>query len=86
MRREKAQKLMNYMMQSMETSRNILVLKDLLQYLQGKQTKIAAYVYDAIVFDFSKEDGKETLEEIQKIMESGGRYPIKVKHGKSLNF
>lgn len=80
------QKLMNYMMQSMETSRNILVLKELLQYLQGKQTKIAAYVYDAIVFDFSKEDGKETLEEIQKIMESGGRYPIKVKHGKSLNF
>jgi len=80
------QKLMNYMMQSMETSRNILVLKELLQYLQGKQTKIAAYVYDAIIFDFSKEDGKETLEEIQKIMESGGRYPIKVKHGKSLNF
>lgn len=80
------QKLMNYMMQSMETSRNILILKELLQYLQGKQTKIAAYVYDAIVFDFSKEDGKETLEEIQKIMESGGRYPIKVKHGKSLNF
>jgi hypothetical protein len=80
------QKLMNYMMQSMETSRNILVLKEILQYLQGKQTKIAAYVYDAIVFDFSKEDGKGTLEEIQKIMESGGRYPIKVKHGKSLNF
>jgi hypothetical protein len=79
------QKLMNYMMQSMETSRNIVVLKELLQYLQGKQTKIAAYVYDAIVLDFSKEDGKETLEEIQKIMESGGRYPIKVKHGKSLN-
>ena len=80
------QKLMNYMMQSMETSRNILILKELLQYLQGKQTKIAAYVYDAVVFDFSKEDGKETLEGIQKIMESGGKYPIKVKHGKSLNF
>lgn len=80
------QKLMNYMMQSMETSRNILVLKELLQYLQGKQTKIALYVYDAVVFDFSKEDGKETLEEIQRIMESGGRYPIKVRHGKSLNF
>lgn len=80
------QKLMNYMMQSMETSRNILVLKELLQYLQGKQTKITAYVYDAIIFDFSKEDGKETLEEIQRIMESEGKYPIKVKHGKSLNF
>ena len=79
------QKLMNYMMQSMETSRNILVLKELLQYLQGKNTRIALYVYDAIVFDFSKRDGKETLEKIQKIMESGGRYPIKVKYGNSLD-
>lgn len=79
------QKLMNYLMQSMETSRNILVLKELLQYLQGRNTKIALYVYDAIVFDFSKKDGKETLEGIQKIMESGGRYPIKVKYGNSLD-
>jgi DNA polymerase I-like protein with 3'-5' exonuclease and polymerase domains len=60
-------------------------LKELLQYLQGRNTRIALYVYDAIVFDFSKKDGKETLEKIQKIMESGGRYPIKVKYGNSLD-
>lgn len=80
------QKLLNYLMQSLETSRNIIILKDLLKYLEGKKTKIALYVYDAIVFDFSKEDGKETLEEIQKIMESGGRYPTKVEYGNSLDF
>ena len=37
------QKLMNYMMQWLETSRNILILKDLVMYLQDKKTKIALY-------------------------------------------
>ena len=32
------QKLMNYVMQSLETSRNILILKDVLRYLQNKKT------------------------------------------------
>jgi hypothetical protein len=80
------QKLLNYLMQSLETSRNILILKELIKYLAGKKTRIALYVYDAIIFDFSKEDGKETLEEIERIMESEGRYPTKVEYGKSLNF
>ncbi len=80
------QKLLNYLMQSLETSRNILILKELLKYLEGKKTRIALYVYDAIIFDFSKEDGKETLEEIQRIMESEGRYPTKVEYARSLDF
>jgi hypothetical protein len=78
------QKLMNYMMQSLETSRNILILKEVLRYLKNKKTKIALYTYDAILFDFSKEDGKSTLEDIQKIMEEGGKYPIKFKYSKDL--
>ena len=78
------QKLMNYMMQSLETSRNILILKEVLRYLKNKKTKIALYTYDAILFDFSKEDGKETLEDIKKIMEEGGKYPIKFKYSKDL--
>ena len=77
-------KLMNYMMQSLETSRNILILKEVLRYLQGKKTKVALYTYDALLFDFSKEDGKETLEDIQKILESSGTYPVKFKHSKNL--
>lgn len=78
------QKLMNYMMQSLETSRNILILKEVLRYLRDKKTKVALYTYDAILFDFSKEDGKETLEDIQKIMEEGGKYPTKFKYSKDL--
>ena len=77
-------KLMNYMMQSLETSRNILILKEVLRYLKDKETKVALYTYDALLFDFSKEDGKETLEGIQKILEEDGKYPVKFKFSKNL--
>jgi predicted O-methyltransferase YrrM len=72
-------------MQSLETSRNILILKDVLRYLKDKKTKVCLYTYDAILFDFSKEDGKETLEDIQKLMETNGKYPVKFKYSKDLS-
>lgn len=77
-------KLMNYMMQSLETSNNIIILKDILKYLRDKKSFITLYTYDAILFDFSKEDGKNTLEDIKEIMEKGGRYPIKFKYNTNL--
>ena len=79
------QKLMNYVMQSLETSRNILILKDVLQYLKDKKTKVVLYTYDALLFDFAQEDGKETLNKIQEILESGGKYPVKFKYAKDLS-
>ena len=78
------QKLMNYIMQSLETSRNILVLKEVLRFLKDKKTKLVLYTYDALLFDFDKEDGKETLEKLQEILESEGKYPIKFKYSKDL--
>ena len=77
-------KLMNYVMQSLETSNNVMILKDVLQYLQDKQTKVALYTYDAILFDFSKEDGKETLVELERIMSKGDKYPVKFKFSQNL--
>ena len=76
------QKLMNYMMQSLETSRNILILKEVLRFLKDKKTNLILYTYDALLFDFNKEDGKETLEKLQEILEEGGKYPIKFKYSK----
>ena len=78
------QKLMNYMMQSLETSRNILILKDILRYLQNKKTNITLYTYDAIIFDFDKKEGKELLVDIENIMNKGGNYPIKFKYSNNL--
>lgn len=77
-------KLMNYMMQSLETSRNILILKEVLRYLQNKKTSVTLYTYDALLFDFAKEDGKETLEDIKNILETGGKYPVKFKYSNNL--
>lgn len=77
-------KLMNYMMQSLETARNILILKDILRYLKDKRTKAVLYTYDAILFDFDKEEGKEVLEGIKDILEQGGKYPVKFKYSKDL--
>ena len=78
------QKLMNYVMQSLETSNNIVVLKEVLKYLQNKKTKIALYIYDAIVFDYSEEDGEDTIEDLKKIMETNGKYPVKGKTSTNL--
>ncbi len=78
------QKLFNYVIQSLETSRNVLILKEVLRFLQTKKTKVALYTYDAILFDFDLEDGKETLENLKKILEQGGKYPVKFKFGNNL--
>jgi hypothetical protein len=78
------QKLMNYMMQSLETSRNILILKEVLRYLKDKKTKVVLYTYDSLLFDFDKEDGKKTLEELKTVLETGGKYPVKFKYSNNL--
>ena len=79
------QKLMNYMMQSLETSRNIVILKDVLMFLQDKKSKLALYTYDAMLIDFDKRDGKATLQGIDKILSQDGKYPTKIKYGTSMN-
>ena len=37
------------------------------------------YVYDSMLFDFSLEDGKETLQSLKKLISSD--FPIKLKKG-----
>ena len=71
-------------MQSLETSRNILILKNVLRYLQDKKSKAVLYTYDSILFDFSKEDGKELLTDLEEILSENGKYPVKFKFSKNL--
>jgi hypothetical protein len=79
-------KLLNYSIQSLEASRNVLVLGNLFKYLRGKRSKLVLYTYDAFLIDFSKKDGKETLEDIQRILSMENKYTVKFKYGKTLNF
>jgi hypothetical protein len=72
-------KLLNYIIQSKETSSNVVILENILNYLKDKQTKLVLYTYDAFLFDYSKEDGKQLLIDIKDMIP----YPINIKQGKS---
>lgn len=77
-----SQKLFNYVIQNLETSRNVVILKKVLGFLKDKKTKAVLYTYDAILFDYSKEDGKETLMELENLLSETNKYPVKMKYGK----
>lgn len=84
------QKLMNYMIQSLETSRNIAKLVKILRYLEGKNTKVVLVTYDSFLIDWDEREGKEVIDTIREIMESskipGVKYPVKIKESTSLYF
>jgi hypothetical protein len=72
-------KLLNYIVQSHETSNNVAMLDNILNYLKDKKTKLVLYTYDAFLFDYSKEDGKDLLTTLKEMI----HYPINIKHGTS---
>lgn len=85
----KPNKLMNYMVQSLETARNVEVLCKVLRMLNKNQykSKIILITYDSFLVDWSYEDGEEVLTEIKKIMEGrGGQYPVFEDRSLDLNF
>ena len=45
------QKLLNYLLQNLETANNVLILWDIFKILRGKNTKLVLYVYDSFLFD-----------------------------------
>ena len=62
-------KLFNYLIQALETELNVRKILLIQEYLLNKKTKLVLYGYDSFLFDFSKQDGVETLKEIKKILE-----------------
>ena len=73
------QKLFNYWVQNLETSQNILLLKDILLILKGHKSKLILYTYDAFLFDLSK-DESGLLEEICDVFTSNN-LKFKIKYG-----
>jgi hypothetical protein len=74
-----SQKLFNYYIQATETETNIRKIKIIQNYLKDKQTKLVLYIYDAFIFDVSKQDGKQTLIDLQNILND--KFPVKLKTG-----
>jgi hypothetical protein len=78
-------KLFNYILQNYETKINVDKISELRTYLLGKKTELVLITYDAFLFDFSVEDGKDTLLAIKEILQAGG-FPVNHKHGKDYSF
>jgi len=70
-------KIFNYIIQSYETSTNIKIILDIIEYLKNKQTRLILYTYDAILLDYSESDGVEIVNKLKQIM----KYPVKTKQG-----
>lgn len=81
----KPTKLINYLVQSMETSRNLLRLFKVLRYLQNYQTKVILVTYDSILLDWDERDGEEVLTKVQQLLEVGD-FPVSVEKSRDLNF
>lgn len=61
-------KLFNYLLQNFETEFNSLTIKQLLNYLLNKKSKIILYTYDSFLLNINKEDGPEIIKGISNII------------------
>ena len=76
-----AAKLLNYVLQSYETERNMAVIHNILLRTQSFSSKLILYTYDSFLFDFNKKDGAELIKIIKEELEQNGKFPIKLEIG-----
>jgi hypothetical protein len=77
--------LLPYILQNYETELNTVKIYKILRLLEGKNTKLILYSYDAILLDVDKSEGKELILNIKAILETGG-YPVSVKFNETYDF
>ena len=71
----KPQKLLNYVLQNLETAMNIRILWDIFKSLRNRKTELVLYTYDSFLFDF--DEGEEDLiDEIKQIIK---KYKLQIK-------
>lgn len=80
------QKLMNYFMQSLESSRNIHILRNVLGHIKSMRSKVCLYTYDSVLVDVSYKDGQDIVQQIQTVLEENNKYPVKIKYSENLVF
>jgi len=75
------QKLLNYVLQNLETANNVLILYEIFKILRGKNTKLVLYVYDSFLFDVD-ENEMDVIEQIKQVFKDK-KLQIKTKIGKN---
>jgi hypothetical protein len=80
----KPQKLLNYLLQNLETAYNVCILWEIIKLLKNCKTKLVLYTYDSFLFDFDKEE-KDVMESIINLFK---QYKLKIKtnYGDTYNF
>jgi hypothetical protein len=76
-----AAKLLNYLLQSYETERNMAVIHNILLRTQSFSSKLILYTYDSFLFDFNKKDGAELIKIIKEELEQNGKFPVTLEIG-----
>lgn len=75
-------KVVNYLIQLIETETNMVVLKDVMKFLVDKKSKMILYTYDSFLFDVSGEDGREVMQGLYDIIDI---FPTTVQMGWNYN-
>lgn len=76
-------KVFNYILQAVEGEIAIPRLKEVQEYLKDKKTKAILYTYDAVLYDFHKDDGFEVLKKIRSLMSFNDMFPMKTYIGET---
>jgi hypothetical protein len=76
------QKLLNYVLQNLETANNVLILYEIFKILRGKNTKLVLYVYDSFLLDFDKNE-TEVIEQIKQVF---NKYKLQIKIKTGINY
>ena len=80
----KPQKLLNYVLQNLETAMNIRILWEIFRSLKGRKTKLVLYTYDSFLFDFDNSE-KDLIDEVKQII-NNNKLQIKESYGNTYNF
>ena len=80
----KPQKLLNYVLQNLETSTNVCILWEIFRLLKGKNTKLVLYTYDSFLLDLDKNE-KEVIKEILKVFNQH-KLQVKYSYGDTYDF
>jgi hypothetical protein len=80
----KPQKLLNYVLQNLETSYNVCILWEMIRLLNGAKTKLILYTYDSFLFDLDKSE-RSIIEEILEIFKKY-KLQIKIDYGDTYDF